>query len=230
MLPFSKTDSHGPGIMLQALLVFLLLLSTGLVAGEIYPRTPDKIDPDKAYIFYLHGRIIQEQGLRPVHPRLGLYDYPAILDALAQPGITVISERRAKGTVALDYAARIVTQVERLVAAGVDPRHITVVGFSAGGEIAIRTSSILPDTGINFVFLASCWGWTNSDTTLHIHGRVLSIFEKTDRALSCADLAERSPGLSAFSEIAINTGKQHGAFYLPRDEWVVPLLDWARVQ
>ncbi len=212
---------------MKALLTFLLFFPSQLIAGEITSDVPANIDPEMAYIFYLHGRIIETEGLRPTHPRWGLYDYPAILDALAQEGITVISERRAKGTETRDYSSKIIGQIEQLVAGGAEPSHITVVGFSAGGAIAMVTSSILSETDVNFVFLASCWDGVKNMPDLTINGRVLSIFEETDQALSCSSLAERKPGPLVFHEIAIRTGKEHGAFYLPRDEWVQPVLNWA---
>jgi hypothetical protein len=36
----------------------------------------------------------------------------------------------------------------------------------------------------------------------------------------------RSERPQSFEEIAISTGKLHGAFYLPLSEWISPLLDW----
>lgn len=42
---------------------------------------------------------------------------------------------------------------------------------------------------------------------------------------SCAALAQRSR-LASFEEVAISTGKQHGAFFEPRPEWINPLKVW----
>lgn len=39
------------------------------------------------------------------------------------------------------------------------------------------------------------------------------------------ELAARSR-LASFEEIAISTGKKHGAFYQPMPEWVRPLPAW----
>ena len=41
-------------------------------------------------VFYLHGRIVEDEGSRPVHERFGLYDYPAIVEALGADGATVV--------------------------------------------------------------------------------------------------------------------------------------------
>jgi hypothetical protein len=39
-------------------------------------------------------------------------------------------------------------------------------------------------------------------------------------------LRSRSTGRRA--EIRIQTGKEHGAFFRPREEWVAPVLAWVR--
>jgi len=202
-----------------------LLLPAQLFAGEIVSDVPQRIDPETRYVFYLHGKIIEE-GLRPSHPRWGLYDYPLILETLAQEGITVISEQRQKGTDARAYAEKVLRQVNKLIDGGAMPERITVIGFSAGGVIAILTSSMSDDIDINFVFMASCWARTKDQAPAGLHGRVLSVYETSDMALSCSDLADRKPGPASFEEIAIETGKEHGAFYLPDEAWVVPVLNF----
>ena len=56
-------------------------------------------------------------------------------------------------------------------------------------------------------------------------GHFLSIYETTDAVRSCAKLAERSR-FTSFEEIAISTGKKHGAFFQPLPESVRPLRAW----
>jgi hypothetical protein len=178
-------------------------------------------------IFYLHGRIIEEEGSRPVHERFGLYDYPAIVEALAADGALIISEVRESGTKAHEYAQIVVDQIEELIAKGETPESITVVGFSKGGSIAIYASMLLNHPDVNFVFIAACADWVSSYADLIVSGNVFSIYEESDTlAGSCASLAKRNEELSSFSELAISTGKEHGAFYLPTSEWVDPLLVW----
>jgi hypothetical protein len=61
------------------------------------------------------------------------------------------------------------------------------------------------------------------------HGRVLSIIEASNEyGLTCQPIAERSPRALAFKEIRLETGLAHGEFYLPRDEWLIPVLAWIR--
>lgn len=178
-------------------------------------------------IFYLHGRIIEEKGARPVHRRWGLYDYPAIVEALAGDGADVISEIRESGTDVDAYAQSVVDQIDDLIESGVAPSSIFVVGFSKGGVIAMYVSDKLDHPDVNFVLLASCGSWLSSKPEMRPTGHILSIHEETDRiGGSCEKFASRNADLGSFSELEISTGKEHGAFYLPRAEWVAPLMHW----
>ena len=178
-------------------------------------------------IFYLHGRIVEDEGPRPVHERFGLYDYPAIVEALGANGATVVSEVRESGTKAHEYAQSVVAEIEDMIATGTAPEDITVVGFSKGGSIAIMASHYLGHPDVNFVFIAACADWISSAPQLTVSGNILSIYEESDAlAGSCASLASRNENLSSFTEFSTSTGKEHGAFYLPLDGWVEPLLAW----
>ena len=65
---------------------------------------PESIDPTKHYLFYLHGKIIEDQGIPAVSPDYGEYEYQAILEKLGSYGFVVISEQRAKNTDSMAYA------------------------------------------------------------------------------------------------------------------------------
>ena len=88
---------------------------------------PTSIDPSKHYLFYLHGRIIEDQGIPAVSPDYGIYEYEAILEKLASFGFRVISEQRPKNADGTKYAERVATQVTELLSAGVPAKNITVV-------------------------------------------------------------------------------------------------------
>ena len=92
--------------------------------------------------------------------------------------------------------------------------------------MTIVTSSLLVDTEISFVILAACTGWMTKAKETRLNGHVLSVFEQSDQTYSCDELANRTPKPLSFEEFSINTGKEHGAFYLPDDAWLVPVLDW----
>ncbi|NOR35270.1 MAG: alpha/beta hydrolase [Woeseiaceae bacterium] len=214
-------------VFLTSLLLVALPFCTA-EAGEILEKPPRKPVPDARYVFYLHGQIVQDVGPRPTHPQYGLYDYPLILETLADHDLTVISQRRKQGTDRQKYAKTIVKQVDALLDRGVEPENITVLGFSAGGIITIFASSMMPGAEINFVIMASCSDWMVDAPDLTLNGRVLSVYELSDFAYSCKELAGRSPGPSGYQDVAINTGKEHGAFYLPDDAWVQPVVDWIK--
>jgi hypothetical protein len=184
-------------------------------------------DSPEIYIYYLHGRIIEEQGRTPTHSKFGLYNYPAIIEALGSRGATVISEARPPGTRAGKYAEKTVAEIEKLVSDGVSPGQIVVIGFSKGGNIAIRVSNLIKNPEIRYVLLATCAEWLVANEEVNFTGHLLSIFETSDDlAKSCKDFSERGDEVVSYQEITLSTGKGHGAFYLPNPLWVTPVLDW----
>jgi uncharacterized protein len=110
--------------------------------------------------------------------------------------------------------------------AGVKPSRITLVGFSRGAYLTAMASSRLASTGIGTALLAICEkGEVSDQPTLVLGGNFLSIYETSDDLGSCAGLAARSH-LASFQEVAISTGKKHGAFFQPLPEWLDPLKAW----
>ncbi|MFC3716395.1 alpha/beta hydrolase [Luteimonas soli] len=204
----------------------------GVVATPVFAQQPAAVlppvpDPAETYLIYLHGRIVEDLGPRPTDPRFGLYDYPAILEALARRGATVISSQRPPDTNVNEYAGIVVAQVESLIHRGVPPGNIVVAGFSKGGDIAIHVSSFLRRSEVRFVLLAACWP-RPGEPQLRLTGRVLSIYETSDSLAgsSCEPLARHPEKPRSFREISISTGLSHGAFYTPTKDWVDPVLDW----
>jgi hypothetical protein len=195
--------------------------------GAIHHAVPSAIDLDARYVIYLHGRIIEDQGLRPTHPEFGVYEYEAILEELVGNGLEVISEVRPPSADAAEYARRAAQQVRELIAAGVPEDHITVMGFSKGAVIAILTSWELQEPAVRYVWMAGCGDWAFRMSALVPTGHVLSIHEASDElGVSCEPLFGRSELIEA-EEIRIKTGEKHGAFYRPIPEWVGPAVEWA---
>jgi hypothetical protein len=196
---------------------FLIILCSLFIGDLAFAET----------IFYLHGRIIEVEGVQPVHDRFGLYDYLGTIEALRANGATVVSDVRSSDTKVVEYAGEVVDQIVGLIESGESAGNVTVVGFSKGGAIAIYVSSLLNNPEVNFVFLAACSEWISSYPELTVNGNILSIYEGTDiLAGSCKKLVQRNDEISSFLEIKLSTGKEHGAFYLPRAAWVKPLLAW----
>lgn len=196
--------------------------------GTIWREIPGKVDPGAKYLFYLHGMIVENEGIRPTSPRYGVYEYEQILDTLASKGFIVISEARPRGTIATAYAAKIAGQIKALLNAGVSPRNITVVGASRGGAIAIAASSQLRNRDLNFVIMAAC-GDSDIYKTFHadLWGNVLSIYDYKDTVGPCEQFFAKATGLNRHRQIEVKLGVGHGLLYRPLKEWVDPVVEWA---
>lgn len=194
---------------------------------------PDSIDVNRRYLFYLHGKIIEDQGLPAISSDFGEYEYGAILEQLSIYGFEVISERRTRGTDGVEYARKIAGQISQLIGAGVPEQNITVVGASKGGAIAIYVSHFLENESVNFVLMAIChpdYVQVLLRDEITLYGNVLSIFDSVDEyAGSCQELFTFSEGkgLSRFDEIILDVGTGHGILYQPLDDWILPVVQWA---
>ena len=195
---------------------------------------PTSIDPTKRYMFYLHGKIIEDQGIPAVSPEYGEYEYEAILEKLASFGFTVISEQRPKNADGMKYAGRVAGQVTELLNAGVPAKNITVVGASKGAGIAIEVSHLLENEEINFVIMGIC----NPDEVEFLmqnqtilYGNILSIYDSVDElAGSCQEIfaISKGRGLARHDEIVLHVGTGHGILYKPLDKWMIPITQWAK--
>jgi hypothetical protein len=181
------------------------------------------------YVYYLHGKIVEDLGPRGVSPQFGAYDYPGILKAFENAGLRVQSEVRPKNTDVSAYANKIVADIGQKLKSGVPASHITVVGASKGAVIAMLVSDRMREPRLRYVFLADCNDWFQRTYNPHFNGEVLSVFERSDDiGKSCAPIARRSPGLRRFKEFALNTGLGHGLVYRPLKVWVEPAIRWAK--
>jgi hypothetical protein len=197
---------------------------------------PAPLDPTRKYLFYLHGKLIEDQGIPAVSPDFGEYEYAAILQKLSGYGFIVISEQRSKDTDSAEYSVRVSKQVTALLEAGIPPQNITVVGASKGAGIAIFASHLIGNQDVNFVIMGIC----NPDTVdqflqyeVALYGNILSIYDSVDNlAGSCQKLFSFSEGkgLSRHNEIVLHVGTGHGILYKPLDEWIMPVVEWAEVK
>jgi hypothetical protein len=196
-------------------------------AGAVFKDVPE-IDPSARYLIYLHGRIIEEKGLRPTDPRYGIYEYEEILKTLAGKGFTVISEPRPKGTDVKKYATKVVGQINALIKAGMPASNVTVVGASKGSMIAMLVSTYLKNKNANFVLMSNCNDWVLENYELDLYGNVLSIYDVNDAfGATCGKFFERATGLNRHHEIELKVGTGHAILYKPLKEWVDPVVDWA---
>jgi hypothetical protein len=187
----------------------------------------------RQYIFYLHGKITEDQGIHAVDTvnGYGAYQYNEILNAFREQKFTVISEARQKNTNPFDYAHKVVKQIDSLIKIGTGPNSISVIGASKGAVIAMLISAFLKNSKVNFVFMAGC----NTDllegfSNMKFFGNILSIYEKTDSiGRTCMAFRKRKGQvISHYKEIELNTGLKHGFLYRPLPVWISPAIKWAR--
>ena len=182
------------------------------------------------YVFYLHGKIVEDQGPTARNEAFGAYEYDNILAALRKEHFIVISECRKPDTDVKEYARKIAGQVDSLLKTGVKPGNITVIGASKGALIAMQASSYIKNPHVNFVFMSSCNDYAfSSFSDLSLCGNILSIYEKSDPGNgSCAKFRDRSKlSIPHYKDLEINTGLKHGYLYKPIPEWMAPAVSWA---
>lgn len=197
----------------------------------ILQQAPDIPDLSSRYLFYLHGLIVEEAGVRPRSEEHGYYEYHKILEELAGRGFVVISEARPQGTQIKPYAEKIAAQVNALLVHGVAPGNITVTGASKGGIITAYVSNLLRNKEIHYIFLAGLFEKCLQDPELKLYGHVLSIHDRAEKQSMTPSLYfQRSQGLGEFKEIVVSLDLGHGLIYQPYREWVEPLVEWAGVK
>jgi len=141
----------------------------------------------------------------------------------------LIAYHRPKGTDPFKHAEALAKDVRKLLKNGVDAKHITIMGFSRGAFITAITSHYLEATPVKTILLAACGGIvSNKYSDIKLNGELLSVFEESDEAGTCEKLKNRSVNLKSFEEISISTGKEHGAFYRPIAEWIIPVKRWIK--
>ena len=185
-------------------------------------------------LIYLHGRIIQEQqSRRPKSPRFGYYEFDRILETFRSKGFDVIGEMRSRSATESGAADELVARVRRLLASGVPPSRVTVVGASMGAGITLVASARLQNKDLRFTVLGACLSENVrrilADEGKAPGGRILSIREASDETSEpCTPWKKTSsaPLLDA-REIVLHTGLSHGFLYRPLPEWVNPTTEWA---
>jgi len=217
---------------LATLAIFSFLSISVVSKGQtvqIYEQFPSDIHANERYVIFSHGLIAEGEDPHPVSPKYGTYYFPEIKEALFKDGgFNLIAVQRKKGLELESHVDELESWVHRLLEAGVKPSRVTIVGFSHGAQITALASGHLASEGINTAILAICSGGdftVDSGPALVLGGNFLSMYETSDEYGSCSKLAERSH-LMSFKEVAISTGKAHGAFFEPRPVWIDPLKAW----
>ena len=200
----------------------------GVPGGVLSP-----VDSTGRYMFYFHGRIIEDQGLPAISPAYGEYQYDAIIERLAEFGFTIISEVRPPNADVIAHAERAVALIDSLLGAGVSADDITLVGASKGAYIAALSAHLARTPRLNVVLLAGCSTGTVAymlENNVDPYGDVLTIRDVADTELagSCAEVFAFSEGVGRHHEIVVDAGTGHGIIFQPIDEWVLPTVEWAK--
>ncbi|RED96973.1 hypothetical protein C7460_11321 [Marinoscillum furvescens DSM 4134] len=200
------------------------------VAQLVTANLPERIDTAEHYLFYLHDRILQEQGVSAVSDEHGTYEYMKILHTFASNGFHVISQPRDKGTTVSGYARRTANQILTLLQNEVPDSKISVIGAGMGAEIAVEVAQIVKEPSVSYVFMGLC------DPKVliryqtlrgEIYGRFLSIFDVADSCGSCRELFLPLAAGSIYHEVVLSKGMGEGLYYKPLIEWVRPAMYWA---
>ena len=210
-------------------LLISILFSSLSFAGDVYDKFPEEINENEKYVFYSHGFIVEGKNPTPVNPRWGMYDFPEIKKVLSDDSYNLIAYHRPKDTDPRVFAKNLAENAKTLINKGIKPENITFIGFSRGGAITVLTSNYLASDKVNFVILAGCSKFVKNNPNLKVFGNVFSVFETSDGVGSCQFLIDLSKGVITFEEISISTGKEHGAFYNPLPEWIIPVKKWLKL-
>ncbi len=185
---------------------------------------PSSVDSSAKYLFFLHNYYVETNGPD------GACKYYEILHAFADNGFTVISEVRPGFVVPSEYAKKVVTQVKKLLEAGVIPENITIAGHSKGGVITLSVASQLGNPKIGFIVMAGCeikpLAAAYPDPT-RLKGDFLSIYASSDAiAGSCRKAFSKANTGFSTKEIKLDSNKGHRIFFQPENVWLEPVMTW----
>jgi hypothetical protein len=224
----------------NAVLVGLSIATSAAAAARVVmPEAPDPPDVKTRYIFYLHGKSIDEGSTSTLGP------YGRTVEALAAQGFVVVSKARPAGKIRVfpadfeAYAGEIADQIKAMLKRGMPAAHIAVVRYSRCGTLTLMVSGLVANPGVKFAVLAGCiapdGAYQRALPTMlkeyapRLTGRVLSLRDDGDADFgSCESHMAMSSAVSAFDEIVLSTGKGHLAFLEPDSRWIEPLTEWVR--
>jgi 2-succinyl-5-enolpyruvyl-6-hydroxy-3-cyclohexene-1-carboxylate synthase len=179
------------------------------------------------HIFYLHGRIIEQQGKNAVSEQFGKYELDSIITALKVDNGIVHAEIRNSNVDYKLYAEKVSKQIDELIKSGVDAKNITVIGASKGAIIACNISN-LNTNAINYVFLAGNNEYQELNNDWKFHGQVLCIYDSSDViAGKNYDYWKAKDNFTTkFEQIELKTNLGHGFIYKPLNVWLEPTQKW----
>jgi dienelactone hydrolase len=208
---------------------FLLPLAfvPGLAVAQL-TEPPADPKPDGRYVFYLHGSGVEQS------PTKAKEDWRGNMRSLEGKGFVVMAELRGVNTNVRDYGKKISDQAKGLMAKGVPPENITILGYSKGGMIALSAAAWTQEPRMNFVILAGCGTdkrpeirESQASVAPRYKGRMLSIFDAADPEFgSCQALFDAAGAGVRASERRIETGLGHQAFSRASAVWFDPTVEF----
>ncbi|WP_430400494.1 alpha/beta hydrolase [Flavobacterium sp.] len=179
------------------------------------------------HIFYLHGRIIEQQGKNAVSEQFGKYELDSIITALKVDNGIVHAEIRNSNVDYKLYAEKVSKQIDELLESGIEAKNIIVIGASKGAIIACNISSLNPNE-INYVFLAGNNDYQEMNNDWKFHGQVLCIYDSSDEiAGKNYDYWKAKDNFTTkFEQIELKTNLGHGFIYKPLNVWIEPTKKW----
>jgi hypothetical protein len=183
------------------------------------------------HIFYLHGMIVEIQGVNAVSETFGEYRYNNIIEALKNTSAMVHHEVRTQQTDYNTFCEKISSQIDSLIAKNVNPKDITVIGASKGAIMTMTISSINKNP-INYILLGANSDRLEKQGDFTLHGRILGIYEKSD-TIAGKDYQfwiDTSNEVEEFKQLEINTGLSHGFLYRPYEAWLKPAKAWIGIK
>jgi hypothetical protein len=209
-----------------------VVVATLVQAQTIGRYLPRPINSTDKFLFYFHGGVVTVLGDNAINqgaPEWGPYQYSAILDSLRGRGFRVISEIRKGGVDDSVYVKNLTMQIDTLTRQSVPMRNILVLGASAGSTIVLLAAAQMKRADFRAVIIGGCWPDAYKDyEQSDIHGRFLSIIERSDPHGTCEAIFRNRKNVVSFQEIALATGLSHGFIYKGHKEWVDPAVNWFR--
>lgn len=208
----------------------IVLLLIGVILSACNSPAPKKADIEK-HVFYIHGRIIEEQGEEAFSEVYGKYELDSIIQALSIEKTHVHYEIRKSNVDPRQYALKISKQVDSLVNLGIEPNSISVIGASKGAIIASNISD-LNHWPINYVLIAGNNDYQETHNNWKFHGQVLAIFDSSDEIAgkNYNHWKKKENFCTKFEQIELNLDLGHGFLYKPLESWIRPTKKWLKSQ
>lgn len=214
--------------------VFILILGESIAGNNVASDIPFHPKPEEHYLFYQHGKLIEQNGIPTSHIKHGSYDFHEILNTFSYRGFQVIAELRATNASIHGHAFRLARKINSLIDKGVAPNNITLVGLDKGGRIALVTSSYVGNSEINYVIINGCYS-NDSKVRQFIKkhelkpaGRILDLRLEVNRKTGpCSAFYANQEEVVESRELIFSVNTESGLFFKAESKWIDPVVAWA---